>query len=234
MTINYALFENHLTSDPDDYAAQVKITGSAGLEVIAQRMIDQGSTVTKPDILAVLEEAMKTIESCLLDGYRVQLGGLCELFPRIKGVFNGITDTFDASRHRVDVGANPGARVRKTVREGATVTKTETIKPAPALLEYVDLGSGETNGQITSGNIGTINGHRLKFDPDQDDNGIYFVNIDTADEVKVTTIQKNKPGQLVFLAPSMPNGQYYLEVRTRFRDSAELRTGRLNEILESA
>ena len=234
MAINYALFENHLTSDPDDYAAQVRITGSAGLEVVAKRMIDQGSTVTKPDILAVLEEAIKAIESCLLDGYRVQLGGLCELFPRIKGVFNGITDTFDASRHRVDVGANPGARVRKTVRKGATVTKTETIKPAPALLEYVDLGSGETNGKITSGNIGTINGHRLKFDPDQDDEGTYFVNIDTAAEVKVTNIQKNKPGQLVFLAPGMPDGQYYLEVRTRFRDSAELRTGRLNEILESA
>lgn len=197
-------------------------------------MIDQGSTVTKPDILAVLEDAIKATESCLLDGYRVQLGGLCELFPRIKGVFNGITDTFDPSRHRLDVGANPGARVRRAVREGAIVTKAETIKPAPALLEYVDLGSGETNGRITSGNISTINGHRLKFHPDQDDNGIYFVNIDTAAEVKVTAIQKNKPGQLVFLAPSVPNGQYYLEVRIRFRDSAELRTGRLNEILEFA
>ena len=154
MAISYALFENHLTSDPNDYAAQVRITGSADLDVIAQRMIDQGSTVTKPDILAVLEEAMKAIEGCLLDGYRVQLSGLCELFPRIKGVFNGITDTFDASRHRVDVGANPGARIRRRIREGATVTKTETIKPAPALLEYVDLGSGQTNGNITAGNIG--------------------------------------------------------------------------------
>jgi len=234
MAINYALFENHLTSDPDDYAAQVRITGSADLEALAQRMIDQGSTVTKPDILAVLEDTIKATESCLLDGYRVQLGGLCELFPRIKGVFNGITDTFDPSRHRVDVGANPGARVRRTVRVGATVTKAETIKPAPALLEYVDLGSGETNGKITSGNIGTINGHRLKFNPDQDDEGIYFVNIDTAAEVKLTAIQKNKPGQLVFLTPSVPGGQYYLEVRTRFREPAELRTGRLDEILQSA
>ena len=234
MSIHYALFENHLTSDPDDYAAQVKITGSADLEALAERMIDQGSTVTKPDILAVLEDTIKATESCLLDGYRVQLGGLCELFPRIKGVFNGITDTFDASRHRVDVGANPGARVRKTVRVGATVTKIETIKPAPALLEYVDLGSGETNGTITSGNIGTINGHRLKFHPERDDEGIYFVNIDSAVEVKLTAIQRNKPGQLVFLTPTVPGGQYYLEVRTRFSESAELRTGRLDEMLEPA
>lgn len=234
MSIHYALFENHLTSDPDDYAAQVRITGSADLEALAERMIDQGSTVTKPDILAVLEDTIKATESCLLDGYRVQLGGLCELFPRIKGVFNGITDTFDASRHRVDVGANPGARVRRTVRVGATVTKVETIKPAPALLEYVDLGSGETNGTITSGNIGTINGHRLKFNPERDDEGVYFINVDTGAEVKLTAIQKNKPGQLVFLTPTVPGGQYYLEVRTRFREPAELRTGRLDEILQHA
>ena len=49
MAIRYALFENHLTSDPDDYTAQVRITGSADLDVIAQRMIDQGSAVTKAE-----------------------------------------------------------------------------------------------------------------------------------------------------------------------------------------
>lgn len=234
MAINYALFENHLTSDPEDYAAQVKITGSADLEAIADRMIDQGSTVTKADILAVLEDTIKASEGYLLDGYRVQLGGFCELFPRIKGVFNGIIDTFDSSRHRIDVGANPGARVRKTVREGATVAKAEAIKPAPALLEYVDLGSGDVNGTITLDNIGTINGHRLKFDPGQADEGIYFVNVDGGAEVKATAIQKNKPGQLVFLVPAIASGQYYLEVRKRFRDSSELRTGRLDETLETS
>jgi len=111
------------------------------------------------------------------------------------------------------------------------------LKPSnrpPALLEYVDLGSGETNGTITSGNIGTINGHRLKFNPDQADEGIYFVNVDTGADLKLTIIQKNKPGQLVFLVPTVPGGQYYLEVRTRFRDSAEIRTGRLDEVLEPA
>lgn len=29
MTINYALFENNLTSDPDDFAAQIQLTGLA-------------------------------------------------------------------------------------------------------------------------------------------------------------------------------------------------------------
>ncbi|MGI8922953.1 MAG: hypothetical protein ACR2HJ_02760 [Fimbriimonadales bacterium] len=35
MPIKCALFENNLTTDPNDHAAQVQITGSAGLEQIA-------------------------------------------------------------------------------------------------------------------------------------------------------------------------------------------------------
>ena len=232
MAINYCLLENNLTSDPNDYAAQVKITSSADLEQIADRMIEQGSTVTKADILAVLEDTIKASEGLLLEGYRVQLGGLCELFPRIKGVFNGITDTFDSSRHRVDVGANPGIRVRKAVRNGANVAKQETIKPTPALLEYVDLGSGETNSTITPNNIGTINGHRLKFDPSQADEGIFFIAIPTGTELKVTAVQRNKPGQLVFMVPDMPTGgTLNLEVRARFTEDGDLRIGRLDTIL---
>jgi len=237
MPIQYALFENHLTSDPDDYAAQVKTAGSADLEAIADRMIDQGSTTTKADILAVLEDTIKACESYLLDGYRVNFGGLCELFPRISGVFNGITDTYDPSRHRVDAGANPGSRVRKTVRQNATIEKVETVLPSPAPLEYVDLASGETNGAITTGTIGTINGHRLKFAPGLPDEGIFLIDTATSIATRVTAIQKNKPGQLVFLVPSAaaPMTPVELEVRARLGDAAsELRTGRLDAVLTMA
>lgn len=230
MTIRYALYENNITTDPADYAAQVKITGSAGLEMIAQRMIDQGSTVTRADILAVLEDLLMATESYLLEGYRVQFGGLCELFPRIKGVFNGITDSFDAGRHRIDVGANPGSRIRKSVRAKASAARAETILPVPMLLEYRDLETEATNSLISENTIGTINGHRLKFEPNRADEGIYIVPTDGSPGIKVTAIQKNKPSQLVFQVPILPDStDFHLEVRTRFGDAdSELRTGRLD------
>ena len=230
MTIHYALFENSLTTDPDDYAAQVKTVGSVGLEEIADRIIDQGSTVTKPDILAVLEDSVKATGSLLLEGFRVNMGGLFEMFARIKGVFNGITDTFDPSRHYVDVGANPGSRIRNTVRDDAVIEKVETILPAPAPLEYVDLESGETNSTVTPGNIGTVNGHRLKYDDTQADEGIWFV-AEVGGETKVTAVQKNKPGELVFLVPTLVNGYYTLEVRAQFSKDGEVRTGVLDSPL---
>jgi len=231
MPINYALFENNLTTDPADYAAQVKITGSVDLEAIADRMIEQGSTVTKPDILAVLEDATKATESYLLEGYRVQFGGLFEMFPRLKGIFNGITDTFDPSRHHVDVGANPGARVRKKIRADATIEKQETILPAPSPIQYVDLESGDMNSTLTPGTIGTINGHRLKYDNTQADEGIYFIAEAGGANIKVTAVQKNKPGQLVFLVPTLADGLYRLEVRAQFSIDGEVRTGALESLL---
>ena len=53
MPIKYALFENNITSDPDDYAAIVQISGSADGDDLVQDIVDQGTTVNKPDILAV-------------------------------------------------------------------------------------------------------------------------------------------------------------------------------------
>jgi len=42
MPINYALFENNLTSDPTDYMAMVQPTGTAELEDVIERIIQQG------------------------------------------------------------------------------------------------------------------------------------------------------------------------------------------------
>lgn len=232
MPINYALFENNLTSDPNDYAAQVQTTASADLDAIVKRIIQQGSTSTEADIAAVLEDAIKACEALLLEGNRVNFGGLCELFPRLTGVFNGITDSFDATRHRIDVGANPGSRIRKTVRDNAQAVKVESVKPAPAPLEYSDLGSGEINGTVTPGNIGTINGNRLKYDPAQADEGIFFSPVGGGAATKATVVQKNKPSQLVFLVPAgLAAGDYRLVVTARMSNGTELRTGILDATL---
>ncbi len=229
MAIRYALYENLLTTDPDDYAAHVEITASADLDTIADRMVAQGSTVTRADILAVLENAITATEALLLQGYRLNFGGLADLYPRLIGTFEGITDTFDRARHRVDVGGCPGSRVRNTVRANATVEKVESAKPSPSPLEYKDIFTGEINQTVTLANIGSLAGNRLKFDATKADEGIFFVPLSGDPDRKVDTVQKNKPGQLVFLnLDSLGPGDYYIEVRARVDGGKELRTGRLD------
>jgi hypothetical protein len=233
MPIRYALFENNITSDPDDYAAIVQITDSADGEDLVQDIIDQGSTVNEPDILAVTAALKLACQRRVEQGQRVNYFGMMDFFPRIKGVFTGPTDTFDPARHRIDVGANPGSELREAVRLGATVQKVEAVKPSPNPVEYRDVGSDTTNDTVTPGNIGQLSGNHLKFHPKASDEGLYFV-ADAGGETKVPTVQKNKPSQLVFLVPKLVDGAYHLEVRARMgrRTSArELRIGRLDATL---
>jgi len=240
MTIAYSLYENPLTQNPSDYAARVQPVGSADLETIIARITEHGGNFSDATIQAVLQEMIGTCERLLLEGYRVNLGGLCELFIRISGNFDGAGDHFDPARHRVDVGATPGSLVRGAVREHVKLHKTEAAKPAPLPLEYADTASGERNGALTPGNIGTVNGSRLHFNGDAADEGVFLIPAgkekpdekEKRREVRIPHLQKNKPSQLVFLNPAdLPKGAYYVEVRARSRAGAELRIGRLEEVL---
>ncbi len=231
MPINYALFENNLTSDPSDFAASVQIAGSWDLPIIADKIVARGSTVGKADVLAVLTDAVSVCAEGVGESNRINFGGLVQLFPRVKGVFTGATDTFDPARHQIDVGANPGTEIRETVRATATVNKVEAVKPKPSPIEYVDINSDVTNDTVTVGGIGQLSGSRLKYDAAQADEGIYFV-ATAGGETKVTVVQKNKPAQVVFIVPAtLIAGTYNLEVRARQRDAAELRIGRLDPVL---
>ena len=230
MPIACALFENNITSDPDDYAAMVQISGSAKGDDLVQDIVDQGSTVNKPDILAVTAALKLACQRRVEQGQRVNYFGMMDFFPRIKGVFTGPTDVFDAARHRVDIGANPGSDLRGALRGAATVEKVEAVKPAPNPIEYRDIGSDTTNDTVTIGNMGQLSGSRLKFDPAEADEGLYFV-ADAGGETKVSKVQKNKPAQLVFLVPTLMDGTFHLEVRARMgtgTSARELRIGRLD------
>ena len=231
MPIKYALFENNLTADPNDYAAIVQIAGSWDLDTIADKIVGRGSTVGKADVLAVLTDAVSVCAEGVDESNRINFGGLVQLFPRVKGVFNGVTDTFDPARHFVDVGANPGNEIRQTVRAGATVEKVEALKPSPSPIQYRDVNSDTTNDQVTVGGIGELAGSRLKYDDTQADEGVYFV-ATAGGETKVTIVQKNKPAELVFSIPAtLVPGTYNIEVRARIAGGTELRIGRLDPVL---
>jgi len=97
--------------------------------------------------------------------------------------------------------------------------------------DFDDLHTASHNTAITPGNIGTIKGYKLAFNEGNADEGIFFLPTGGGAAVKGPIVQKNKPSQLVLLNPDLPSGDYYLEVRARLRDNAELRTGRLDAVL---
>jgi len=130
MSINYVLHENNLTSDPDDYMALVQPVGTAELEDVIERIVAQGSTVTRADIVSVLEDYHTAIENLVLEGVNVNTPG-ANYRVSIKGVFTGLTDGFDPNRHQVRAIVSAGRRFRRRCRAGRRRSRTRRWCPAP-------------------------------------------------------------------------------------------------------
>jgi len=144
--------------------ALVQSTGTAELEDVIKHIIQQGSTVTRPDIVSVLEDFFTAIESMVLEGMNVNTPS-ANYGASIKGIFDGQADGYDPSRHQIAPKVTAGKRYRKAIKEQAQAAKQEAVKPKPNPLEYTDINSGERNSVLSPGGMGQVIGHRLKFDP---------------------------------------------------------------------
>ena len=66
---------------------------------------------------------------------------------------------------------------------------------------YIDANSGEHNGLVTPGGMGTVKGTLLSFDPVDNERGIYCVNEEGA-ETRVEFVGQNQKSVLTFMIPA--------------------------------
>jgi hypothetical protein len=224
MAINYVLQRNEAFVDQHQCIARVRPSGTADMEAILDYMM-QTATVAKPDVVGVLEGFFSAIEYLLLDGKNV-VTPIAVFRSAIRGLFADEADGYEPDRHLVHAAVSPGARLRRTVRTRAQVNKLHAVEPAPAPKRYTDVETGLVNGAITPGGQAQLLGLRLRFDPDDPQQGIFFIAADKS-EVRAGRMARNVPGELIFVAPALPAGDYTLQVRASFNDNGDVRAGAL-------
>ncbi|MDE0471513.1 MAG: DUF4469 domain-containing protein [Ekhidna sp.] len=213
MSLKYSLTENLLTAQPDDYNARPQDVKSHDLESIISQMLEKGSTVTRADILAVLNNFFEVAGSITADGEMINTD-LFKTNLSITGVFDGAGDTFDKGRHTIKVNTNAG-KVLKDALDKIQVEKTTAPEAIPYILEVKDSVSGSVNDQITSGGVLEITGSLLKIEGSDSNNGVYLVAAD-ATKNKIVTLVDNKPARLFVILPTLAAGEYTLQVMTQY------------------
>ena len=222
MAIEYSLVENKLTATEGIFRAMVQPKGTIVLDEIIERIVRRGSTLMREDVMAVLEAYHDTISQLIAEGSNVTTP-TANYSLSIKGVFTGADDSFDPARHKLEVRVNSGQMLRRKA-ELMNATKTEANVPRPNPLTFQDPANG--NGSTTPGSGGKIKGHRLKFDGTDPQQGVFFVAEDGT-AVRVSQILSNKPGEVIFIVPTLTVGSYQLEVRVLF--GKQLRRGLLEK-----
>ena len=221
---DYSLESNHLTSDPNDYFARVRVNGSIDQKTLISDMLNRGTTLNQPELEGTLKLLFDVCVARLAEGYNVHTP-LGDMTLSLKGVFNGIEDSYDSSRHVLDVSISSTPELRQSIKNTVSLSRVERTSKRPQPEEYHDLYSGETNGPLVAGNLGRLMGTNMKFDPEDASQGIYFIAAEGT-ETKIENVGINKPSELIFNIPTtLTSGDYTVEVRAMIGKNIE--SGRL-------
>ena len=231
MSIKYYLQPNPITPDPNDQSARVISNQIHDVDSITREMLKRGSTITEADVRAVLKVFFDVVTDEVAEGNNVNLP-LVNIKPGINGVFSDATDSFDPSRHIKKANVSSGILLTQKLTV-AKVEKVTQATAAPALIQFTDVNTQNTNSILTPGGIAQVVGEELKFNPANVAEGIYFVAADGT-ATKVDVIASRTEGKLVFSIPStLVTGSYTLEVRKGYGTTTiVVRTGSLQEGLQ--
>lgn len=231
MAIKYYLQPNPITPDPNDQSARVISNQVHDVESITREMLKRGSTITEADVSAVLKVFFDVVTDEVAKGNNVNLP-LVNIKPGINGVFTNAVDSFDPSRHIKKANVSSGILLTQKL-VAAKVEKVTQAIAAPALIQFTDVNTQNTNSILTPGGIAQVVGEELKFNPANAAEGIYFVASDGT-ATKVDIIANRTEGKLVFSIPTtLITGSYILEVRKGYgKTTIVVRTGSLQDALQ--
>lgn len=229
MALTYTLRPYPLDDDPNSYRAAVVDPRSLTLDDVIDQMIHRGSTVTRAEAFAVLEEYNATIEALLRQGYHINTP-LLNYRLAVRGLFDGPDDLFDPARHQVYVSVKPGPRLRK-IGPQVAVERVQFTPTTPQPFHFNDLATGTRDATVTPGGLARLKGLHLKYDETDLEQGIFFVDA-AQTATRVTVVETNLPRRLAFLIPpGLASGTYTVEVRAVLRNTNTFRIGRLPHTL---
>ena len=217
--LKYSLRENHLTPEPDDCMAQVQDVRSYSIDEVIDLMTRRGTTLTRADVSAVLQVYAEVVSELVSDGCAVNTPLFNTSFS-ISGVFDGMADTFDKSRHTVSLNINAGTKLREALKSIKT-EKVDGTSTNPLITEAADVVSGTVNMSLTAGGILRLTGSRLKFSAADETQGVFLVS-EGGSEVRCTVVAENKPARVMVMIPQdIKPGTYYAEIRTKLDSSGK-------------
>jgi len=230
MSLEYYLIPNHITDNPNDYRAVSSNSNTYTIEDVYKQMTREGSTVTKAEALAVFEEITQAISTILEEGHSV-VTPLVNISSSVTGVFDEEEDQFDSDRHKVQLNINSGLRL-KGLPASIQPTRVEGTEPAPDI-KYLHDNVSETRSELLTPEGGArIKGSQLKFDEEDDRQGIFFIDTQDGTEHRVERSPlRNMPKELIFTLPDLPEGEYRLEVRSILNNTSTIRSGILSSPL---
>ena len=148
-----SLHENAMRKDKDGkttYHASPIIRQSLDMESVANDMVTTGALTgyTVGQILEVWKVINGAVFDRVMNGAMVNCG-LGTLYPRVTGSFTGLTDSYDTSRHSIDIGFHVSKETKALIAEIRPATVFVGNNVIPEVTAVVDFEPNSQGGGNT-------------------------------------------------------------------------------------
>jgi hypothetical protein len=221
--IKAQLYDNVLTENPNDFIARVISEKSLTIADIARSAQNRGgANISAETMQHAVNLFLKEMSYCLCDGFSINTGFFIAQ-TLIKGVFNSANENFDREKHSVSFDFHQGSLLRQELAN-IEVDIIGVADTSCMITQVIDVKTGSVNDLLTPNRNLKISGSKIKIIGEKEANGVYFVNQETQERMKVDTsdIVTNNPSELIVVIPALAAGSYQLELITQFSGSGNV------------
>jgi hypothetical protein len=229
-TIRFSLRENKLqVPNAPAYVAQVRGYKTVTQAQLVNIMANANTTVSRQDIIVVLDLLENAVKEQLLNGNNV-VTNLFTSRVSIKGGFEALNAEYEKGVHKVKVNMSASAELKKYVDHNAITEKVRAGLRMPAVDTIYDFTTDTLNTVVSPGRMAELKGYNLLLNGTDPAEGIYFLREGTKEEVKVDVINRRTSGTVLFTTPEgLPAGNYKVTFKAWFGE--ELREGKLQKTI---
>ncbi len=215
MALQYVLYKNHLATSEDPYFVHSQCSGIVEWDDLLDVMAKGRTTLSKPDITGCMQLFVEELQKLLADGRNVKTP-FGTFYVRARGTMGDETTPFTpgsaTGNHSLRIGWRPDQDFERAILAGVTLKRLESFDRTMPVLHRANSVRDDGVNAALPGDFLRISGLRLKFDPANTNEGVFFVN---GTETRAVQYAEIKPKTLIVEVPKdLHAGEYALAVRS--------------------
>jgi len=227
--MKYTLRKNKIVSkEGDAYIAMTTDYKTFSREDLVKQICEQRGTILKTtETRAVLDTFFDQLTDNLERGIAYR-DDFFTLRTNIKGVFTDEADKFDVKRHVVRASLGEGKELKQIVAS-IKPKKAREKNIAPEIKEVINLIDPDKGNNINPGQIIEVKGARLKFNPDDKEQGVFLESLMGRHTYRLSEYRSIRPsGFYCFIPEDIADGEYVIYLKAQTLQSSVIRSSNMD------
>ena len=187
------------------YVGRIKLSHCYDQDQLIDQMVERNRSLSRETLTAALMLLKSTVTTLCRQGNAVRLDGFVRFSPTLGGSFDNHQDQFDGQRHTVTLTARVAKPVQRQLKGGLSMHRVDPSNHSPQIFTVEDHETGTLDQIVTPGNLVTLRGARLRFDPKHSQESLEFRSrADPSQKVVIPKPMVVSSTEVHFVMPPLP------------------------------